>query len=520
MDPVPTSIQKVQASLEPYIKPREQVAYIRRALALHLQACGHSSMIREPLSLADASCRVTPTQEVRGLQKEYLRALDANLKARNEYKNTRDETTTAAPSLHNNLDSRDQVEEHVALVKLGQKRRRLKAVHKYLDLLVRQPAASSDFLDLEDIFRNSPALPNVPKDVVSGFAVSASTAKTDLGGLAGQLEKVVLRAKLLLKREEQLLADVRQSTVSLAGQVSDEAKAHALDATRTELINWIEAELSKASGESEDNTSSQRNGFNSRSEQETIDRHLAEIKDKYRRYTAARKTVLSVISEQRQPVLKPGKENTLSSGQSHSITLAPTAHLLVPYLGKLLSLSREQKGMIAQKSHVHNILVKQAKETRQALDHLAEESQLLPRHPMSGASRPKSSFGEDFSAVVSEKSMSSDSVKPWVSAADSAKIATLEVVAEKIEEGQVALESSMAALQEIDKLLGQGRQEPEREAVGDATEEDIWLGQGSANKGGARKHATHQRKGSTAKPDDIWSAVDGKLGLIGQEDHT
>ncbi|KZL86679.1 hypothetical protein CI238_04235 [Colletotrichum incanum] len=515
MDPVSKSIQKVQASLEPYIKPREQVAYIRRALALHLQACGQRGPIQKPLSLIDPSCRVTPTQAVRGLQKEYLKALDANLKARNEYETTRNETMTAAPSRPKNVDTRDQVEDHIALVKLRQKHQRLQTVQKYLDLLVRQPSASSDFLDLQDIFKDSPPLPNVPKEVVSGFSVSPSATETDLCGLAGQLEKVVLRAKLLLQREEQLLAEIRQRTEPMAGQVSDEAKVHALDATRTELINWIEAELSKASGESDDNAASQRNGFNSRNEQETIDQHLAEIKDKYNRYTAARKTVLNIVSEQTQPVLKPGGEGTSGSGRSQSIPTTPTAHLLTPYLDKLLSLSREQKGMITQKSHIHTVLAKQTKETRQALDHLAEESQLLPGHPMPGAGRLKSGFGEDFSAAMSENPMSSDRVKPWVFAADSAKIATLEAVAEKIEEGQVALEGSMTALQEVDKLLGQGLKEPEKEAVGDTTEEDIWLTQGSAKKAGARKHATHQRKESTMNSDDIWSVIDGKLGLIG-----
>ncbi|KAK2030846.1 hypothetical protein LX32DRAFT_637719 [Colletotrichum zoysiae] len=514
MDSVPKSIQKVQSSLEPYIKSREQVAYIRRALALHLQACGQPSLIQKPLSLIDSSCRVTPTQEVRGLQKEYLRALDANLKAQNEYENTRNETMTATPFRPQNVDTKDQIEEHVALVKLRQKRQRLQTVQKYLDLFTRQPAASPDFLDPNDIFKNSPALPNVPKEVLSGFTVSASTAKTDLGGLAGQLEKVVLRAKLLLQREEQLLADVRERTGALAGQVSDGAKVHALDTTRTELINWIEAELSKASGESDDNSATQRNGFNSRTEQESIDQHLAEIKDKYNRYTAARKAVLNLVSEPTQPVLKPGGDGAAGSGQSQSVPAAPTAHLLIPYLNKLLSLSREQRGMIAQKSHVHTVVAKQAKESQQALDRLAEESQLLPGHPMPGAGRPKSGFGEDFAAAMSEKATSSDRVKPWVFAADSAKIATLEVVAEKIEEGQIALEGSMAALQEVDKLLGQGPEEPEKEAVGDTTDEDIWLTQGSTNKTGARKHAAHQKE-STVKSDDIWSAIDGKLGLIG-----
>ncbi|KAK1545325.1 hypothetical protein CPAR01_02827 [Colletotrichum paranaense] len=514
MDPVPKSIQKVQASLEPYVKPREQVAYIRRALALHLQACRQPGPIQEPLSLVDASCRVRPTSEVRGLQKEYLKALNANLKARNEYEITRDAAVTAAPSRPKAADPGDQIEQHVALVKLRQKQQRLLTIQKYLDLLGRQPAASPDFLDLEDIFRKSMSLPEVPKEVVNNFSVSASATKTNLGGLADQLEKVVLRAKLLLQREEQLLNGVRQNTASLAGQVSDEAKAHALDATRAELINWIETELSKASGEADD----QANGYNGHTEQATIDEHLGDIKSKYSKYVASRKALLNIVSEQTQPVLKPGGDVSSSNGRSQPIPPAPTVHLLLPYLEKLLSLSREQKGMITQKSHIHNVLAKQARETRQALDHLAEESQLLPGHPMPGAGRPKSGFGEDFSTAMAEKPVPSDRVKPWVFAADSAKIATLETVAEKIEEGQVALEGSTTALQEIDKLLGHEPKQAEMEA-GDTTEEDIWLTQGSEHKTEARQHIRHQSKGSTITHDDIWSVIDGKLGLIGHEDH-
>ncbi len=48
-------------------------------------------------------------------------------------------------------------------------------------------------------------------------------------------------------------------------------------------------------------------------------------------------------------------------------------------------------------------------------------------------------------------------MKSWVFAADSAKIATLESVAEKVEEGQLALEDSMKILGEVDRLLGRSR---------------------------------------------------------------
>lgn len=45
--------QKLELGLKPFIKPREQVNYIRRVIALHLGTESQSVPLKEPLSLIE-----------------------------------------------------------------------------------------------------------------------------------------------------------------------------------------------------------------------------------------------------------------------------------------------------------------------------------------------------------------------------------------------------------------------------------------------------------------------------------
>jgi hypothetical protein len=214
----------------------------------------------------------------------------------------------------------------------------------------------------------------------------------------------------------------------------------------------------------------------------------------------------------------------LTSEPAESITAAVTSrepidHLLTPYLDSLLALSREQKGLISYKSHFNITLAKQLKEACQAVDHLAAESQLLPKFTVPGSQGLKrGGLMDELSAGPSERPDLSSRVKPWVVASDSAKIATLEEVTEKVEEGQMALEGSMTALAEIDKLLGKGPQnQPPK--VADEAGEDIWLDTDKApGKTQTRRHV-EKKKAQKEQAEDIWAILDGGVGLVGQDVH-
>ncbi|KAF7545809.1 hypothetical protein G7Z17_g8880 [Cylindrodendrum hubeiense] len=512
---------KFQSTLEPFIKPREQVNYIRRVLALHLGSCSHDGPIKQPVSLVDSSHDITVGSELKGIQREYIEALAANVVARRKYADVvqanpaRPSSPKEAPS-----SSLDFVEDRIALLKLQGKQERLHAVQKYLDLLIQKPAGSVEFLDPEDMFYSAGELPSVPKEVVNSLVAQQSGVKPDLKGQVAQLEKTVLRAKLLMRREEQLLRDARSSAQNIPDVISNGARLDALNATRNELILWIETELGKASGEEDvegglDGISKSQDRM--AADSAAISSQLEVIKEKYARYLAARRSLLSTIAERpgaaQPPVLTahdPAKQRTLEADP------APGNYLLTPYIETLLSLSKNQRATITQKSYMNSTLSSETKEACQVLGHLAEESQLLPLHPVSGSSRRRSGLGEILTSTP-ERAGFTGRIQPWVFAVDSAKIATLERVAEKVEGGQVALENSMKALREIEHLLGQDQIDEPKATKEEPIEDDFWLTTGTRNPTSTRKH-TEKEKGAKKTPRDVWSGLHGNLGLIGHED--
>ncbi|KAL2122472.1 hypothetical protein VTJ04DRAFT_2927 [Mycothermus thermophilus] len=532
----------------------------------------------------------------RGLQKEYLEALSANIKARQEFEECchRIRRVGVEPQDAGHERRLDPLKEHLEAIKLRQRRDKLEAIEGCLTSLTQKPAASPSFLDPEEVFRDSRPLPTMPKDLMVALGSESTTSRPPLKELIDQLERHVLQAKLLLTREEQLLEEVKARSTARPGSVSDGAKLEALNRTRVELIAWIEAELNKA-GEGDQNGTSHPHATARQSQAEpmNMDEQLASIKEKYAQYIDARKTLLRLVSEQPHPVLQPPQsETTKPNPASPSPPPAPSApavspptppitHLLTPYLDQLLTISRSQRGLIAHKSHLNTTITKQVRENLHLLDRLAEESQLLSTHdhPSSSSSAPTGTShsrtksgsslsdlagGGGPSASAAEGASSSSSgggpgsgpsarVRPWVLAADSAKIATLETVAEKIEEGQMALESTMRTLGEVEELVVAGER-PATAAGGETTttpsrapatpatptaagsaarrrveggeaedgeedEEDIWLPPSRRQSLIARRRHTvgkaeqlGQQQGRT-----VWDVLDGSLGLLRAE---
>ncbi|KUI66810.1 hypothetical protein VM1G_01667 [Cytospora mali] len=515
------TVQTVQKALEPYIRPREETEHIRRVLALHLRSSHENGSPNGLLALAEPDCTIKSTSDVRGLQREYLKALHANVEAQKEYQTvsqkhqqTKKQDEVARP---NSLNDGDRLEEHVTSIKLKRKQERLQTVEKYLEILNQKPAASPEFLQPKEIFKDATRLPEVPKTVVSGFAVDKGSTKTDLKALVDRLEKAVLRAKLLLKKEEQLLEEVKSRSTASPEKVSDGAKLAALSTTRNELISWMEMELGKASeGDDPQPDEGDVGGRGCKIDKEHMDEQLAQIKEKYTSYVAARKELVQLVGQTPQPTIKP-LQGSNDIARPETETPTPSSHLITPYIENLLSLAQEQKASIAQKSHLNNFLSKQTEETVRALDHLVEESQLLPAHPVPGASRRGHGFGGEQSGKGSHGI--ANRVKPWVSAADLAKLATLEDVAEKIEGGQVALEGSTKYLAEIDQLLGRDANQGDVSADEDTTVDDIWLaGPQTPRKGSTAGTRARSKSNAIKEKKNIWSTLEGSLGLINAED--
>lgn len=515
------TLKEIQRVLGPYIRPREETASIRRILALHLDSALNDASATGPLSLVAPSKPIS-NSAARGLQREYLEALNANLRAQEEFQSCIQETNKfKQPPAEANSPKGDYLQEHLATIQLNKKHERLLAVEKHIGLLNQKPAALPEFLDPEEAFVHCRPLPPVPKDVVTALALNNTPATTHIKDLIDQLEKHVLKAKLLLKREEQLLEDVKSRLTVKLDQADNSAKLEALNATRAELINWIEVELSKAGDDAgadgEDSLSPKKDHGTSNNVR--LDEQVAGVREKYKRYLEARKLLLQLVNQHSKPVIKPHSEPTAPTSEPTPTPL-PSNHLLSPYLEQLLSVAHEQKGLITQKSHLNTTISKQLRDTCQVLDHLADESQLLPAHPMPGApGRKPSGFGDAISST--EALDSSTRIRPWVFAADSAKIATLEAATEKIEEGQLALEESLRTIGEIGQMLGPHLKKPGEEVGNTSVEEDMWMVEGRprSKTAGSRSSVsltTRQRAKSRGAP-DIWDVLDGNLGLLGSD---
>ncbi|UKZ73178.1 hypothetical protein TrVFT333_000819 [Trichoderma virens FT-333] len=508
-DHQPEFLIKFQKQLEPYIKPREQVNYIRRVLALHLGSCAGNGAIQSPLFLVDGSQEVTMPPDLTGVFREYVEALQANTAARRQFdsllkNNTPEEPEPPKPK----ANSIDMMEERICLLKLRQKRESLLAVRQSLDLLMEKPAATREFLDAKHIFQGSPGVPSAPDDVINGLAVDQSSTQSGLSDRIQQLEKTVLRAKLLLKQEEQTVRETRARSKNQFDMVSNGARVEALTTTRNELITWIENELGKASPGASSGAKS--GSHTSRVSPSTIAANLEEISKKYAKYVSSRKTLLEMETQQSQlsqpshPTLLPPAQLVAGLDRSSNKPPIPIDHHLTPYLRALAAISVSQKAAISQKAFFTSALSKQNQDACQLLGRLGEESHLLPAYPMKDSLRRRSGIQTEI-ASKSEHPDISKRIKPWVFAADSAKIALLEYAAETVDIGQVALENCLENLREIDFLLGYPE---EGEESGEVSERQSKAG----TRLGSQKRTS--KNSITDDGHDVWSRLHGNLGVL------
>jgi hypothetical protein len=506
------TIKAIQKTLEPYIRPREEVTRIRQVLAAHLDSCFEGASAVAPLALVDVDGPSSSRSTARGLQREYLEALAANIRARSEFtvccreqKALSSETSTATDD-----NGGKCVEGHLAAIRLQKKHERLEAVEKTLNLLKQKPAASPGFLDPDEVFRDLRSLPDVPKELATALAFDKTSPDPRLKDLIDKLEIHVLQANMLLRREEQFLEKVKSRFTARPESIDETTKFEALNRTRAELINWMEAELSKASGDDANSEGQDIQTHRAPGDPIHLEEQFASIREKYTQYLEARKALLQFAGQQAKPDIKPPTKDKQRSAVP-APKPRPVSHLLSPYLEQLLSVAREQKGLITEKAYINAAIAKQTKENSKVIDHLAEESQLIPAHPMPGSSRRSSPLMDGLE--VAECADPYSAVRPWVFAADSAKISTLETVAENIEEGQIALEGSMHTLAKLDQLLGRrtNSQKDSDDGVG-TTGDDIWLAEDkpSEKRPGTRKHTSRNPETS----DQPWSVLKGNLGLL------
>ncbi|KAJ5038760.1 uncharacterized protein L3040_006440 [Drepanopeziza brunnea f. sp. 'multigermtubi'] len=503
MKPMLEPFTKATRSLGPYIKQRHEVAQIRRILASHLSSHvsqdGDHSLSR-PISLVDTTCNVDIAPHgVRGLQKEYLRCVRANVKAQRDYAEISKQHRLGRDDEYvkglkeTSTDDVSCMESFLELVSQRQKYERLRIVQDYMDALAQKPAASAEHLDPQLVLQDVETLPKVPSEVLNSADTTQGLSGVNIEELVDQLAKSVLRAKMLLKREQILLGRVKAEN-SLAPGCRG-SRLEAVGMTRSALINWIEAELSRAGDSSPESEIATSTSPDKRGKQ-FIDSELSSIHRQYSRYTKARQSLINAATGRLDATnITKSLDEQEESPKAKEETYAPSGiEVTYPYLENMVSVLNEQKAMIQQKSHLCISLSKQLKEANQGLDRLADESHLLPAHPMPSIKKQRHglegpiSFGDEISNH--EKPDSSLRAREWAHAAQSAGHSTKIVVSEKLDEGGVALEEAGQTLLELKRLLGA----------------DIVVGERFGKGIG--------ELGATEKSKDIWAVLDGNLGVI------
>jgi hypothetical protein len=231
------------------------------------------------------------------------------------------------------------------------------------------------------------------------------------------------------------------------------------------------------------------------------------VRAKYAQYLQTRKRFLEAVG---RPVIPdvpriaqandvPADSQTQNTGKTDEMV-----RYITPYLSELLAVSREQKSLTQQRSHLTTSLAKQNKETLQVFDRLAEESHLLVKYPLPPQSGHRNrgmapTFADEMGIVVKETPGVSHRAKEWTYAAEAASIETMEAVCMSVDEGKAAVEEATKVLESLEGMLGYSI----RKAREDADGEDVWIKE--TKHGGSRQKMAMK---------DIWSTIDGNLGVL------
>lgn len=509
------TLEKFQHALQPYIKSREQVNYIRRLLAVHLGQCSEGGTLRPPLSLVkdfDENTKLAP--ELDETSKEYISALVENKLAQKRYA----EAVAASHRLQHERPSpskrvsKNALERHIAILKLQEKKENLSAIQEACVDLLDKPAAAEDYLDMDSMFDGTAQLPKVPQEVLNTIVIEQVQAPTDIQQQINNLEKIVLRAKLLLKQEQQLLRDAKSKTTRIPQPVRIEVKFEALNTTRNELITWIETELSKASADESGDQS--HSGERLGSSGTLVSRQFDAVQEKYALYVSSRKALLDMISQEstisgRSLAAPPPSQSARSVASG---TTSSSDHLIIPHIKALLEVSQLHKDLVSTKSQVSASLAKQSKQVSQYFTEIGQQSKLISDSSARDIRR-RSTIRDESAVSLDLKTK----IKTWVDAADAAKIDSLENLAENIEAGQEALEAASQTLDKIRQLTGQSQsQDLGEDTVLEIIDEDeTWVGAGFADQ--PPRTPKDKKLPKTYRRNDTWSKIHGNLGLLGYE---
>lgn len=214
------TLSRLREALKPYIRNRQEALRIRRILSLYIGSAigGSGESIISPISLAtpgrDGYVKAVPP-DLSGVRKDYLLALQANIKAREEYERTV-QGLSPANETDNDLRQRQQGETHVRsvstyldLLELQKRYEKLKVIKNLLRVLQKEEPAKQDYLSIDWVKQEANAADDLLPTYENQTTVDPSRNDAQSQLLMSRLEKAVLCASETVKREKGLLEELR-----------------------------------------------------------------------------------------------------------------------------------------------------------------------------------------------------------------------------------------------------------------------------------------------------------------------
>jgi hypothetical protein len=516
----------------------EETVKIKRLLTLYL-----ASLITFPDKLPSHFQLCNPEtalevknipREVIGLRRQYLKEVQANIKARHDYQDLlaqRAGLDETGEDVANVGDGAARLETHLKLLQLRKRREEVRITRHYLEKLKETNPAKDGGLQ----FRQCP----IDEDITTASLQTpleiddGSTSRDSTEALMKKLERAVVRAKYQLEREERLLAEVkaRHPKDSSADRDNDPGpRLNALAATRDELVRFLEEKMSSDSLDYDNSPhSTVENDAEPALDQEQVQE---EIQAEYEKYLTARKRLLDVASTALSAPGEPGSHDTISAkgaevidnraGAPLPMTTQPVLSALPFISEQLLPLLGNQKANALQRSYLSKVLNTERGKALDSLELLADESHLLPAYPImarqarfknvvSALGGPKKS---DHARVDTEENTDEmiKRAEAWTFAAEEASKAGDGFVMDKVNYGNERLDGAEGSLALLDKLLGKDLQKLAAASYG-GDETDIWLEAAGAGASAGTENAQNRRARPIQQESGPWAGLNGTVGL-------
>lgn len=390
-------LPEVVEVLRPYIKPRDEVAAIRRRLHGYLQAqirtdgvpLTSTNLVEPPTAQLDS-----PPPTLSGVRKAYWKALKAHTEAQTRYDALETELDqmkndqAKSSHSHSKPDSLSGSEGYVALLRRREKQRKLTVIERALsDVESSGGEVSSRAVD-EVVRRKIGDLPVPP-------AIQPSLdRRTEVEAKTMELKKAIVATK---RRIHEHKASHTSHTLDMKKDLPLQAEIAGFQKALQVLTGWMEEQLAiiaNAEAETESVMDS------ARYEQDSMVETSAEdFEQLYQEYLGARQRLIQSVNvppETRSPGVEESyieDSSRLQNTEHTNISAKASAEIMLPFVPRLVHAKQQEQALVQQNAHFRRQLATAEADVERLIRRLADESHLVP---------PGAVHGNDWAAAASE----------------------------------------------------------------------------------------------------------------------